>query len=238
MMHEGHRKRMLERMKNAGGELQDHELLEVLLFYSIPRKNTNEIAHALLSAFGSLGAVFRANYDQLLCVNGVGEVTAAFLTGIGQCMKRAERESDERPVAFSYEMFSAQIKDRYKNVNEEIVELYKLDSKNRISFVKPLTSNQIDKASFAAEEISRFLVASHPNAILIVHNHLGESYRPSRQDDVFTRQVQLLCSMHNVELYDHMIVSSSGLYSYFLSGDLEKIKDEFNMKKFFGEQKT
>ena len=89
-MHEGHRKRMLERLEHAERSLEEHELLEILLFNAIPRKNTNELAHALLSAFGSLDALFHAGTDELKAVPGVGGSTAAYLRIIGMFLERAE----------------------------------------------------------------------------------------------------------------------------------------------------
>ena len=73
-MHEGHRKRMLERLAQGGENLQEHELLEILLFNAIPRKNTNEIAHNLLNAFGNIDGVFGAEFSQLSEIEGVGRV--------------------------------------------------------------------------------------------------------------------------------------------------------------------
>ena len=70
--HENHRQRMRERFSRTGGEgMQDHEMLEMLLYYSIPRKNTNEIAHNLIKRFGSIAGVFEASEDQLLMVDGI-----------------------------------------------------------------------------------------------------------------------------------------------------------------------
>ena len=71
-MHEGHRKRMLSRAESDVAGMNDHELLEIVLFRTIPRQNTNPLAHELISAFGSLEGVFRASFEQLLAVKGVG----------------------------------------------------------------------------------------------------------------------------------------------------------------------
>ena len=78
-MHEGHRQRMIARLEDHEESLLDHELLEILLFNAIPRKNTNEIAHALLEKFGSLSAIATAETKSIATVKGVGESTAAYL---------------------------------------------------------------------------------------------------------------------------------------------------------------
>ncbi len=231
-MHEGHRQRMLQRLKNGGNDLQDHELLEILLFYSIPRKNTNEIAHELLSSFGSLKAVFQVeDYRQYLCVNGVGESTATFLASIGQCFKRANQPEKKRAPVFNYAAFIDEIKDRYNDLDEEVVEFYKLDKKNRIGFVKTITSNETSQARFLPNELNNFLVTLKPYAIVVAHNHLCDDFNPSPQDDNFTRDVMMFCKMSNVLFYDHVIVSPAGYYSYFLTGKLDKMKAQYAPEK-------
>ena len=82
-MHEGHRQRMYDKLKNDDG-LFDHELLEILLFNALPRKNTNPIAHELLDTFGSLAGVLAADTEKLKAVNGVGENVALYLKCIGE----------------------------------------------------------------------------------------------------------------------------------------------------------
>ena len=77
-MHEGHRRRMYEKLKNDDG-LHDHELLEILLFNAYPRINTNPIAHELIKTFGSLSGVLAADVDRLKAVDGVGESVALYI---------------------------------------------------------------------------------------------------------------------------------------------------------------
>ncbi len=225
---------MLERLQSDEKGLQDHELLEILLFNAIPRKNTNEIAHKLLEAFGSIGEIMKADIGQLLCVEGIGKSTAAYLKTVSVCMERMKCEKDSRPVAFSYQCFSEQIKRRFADADKEILELYKIDAKDQISFVMPVTSHETERACVAAEVISGFLVNTRPYAILVVHNHLCGTCQPSEADDIFTKQIQLLCDMHNVKFYDHIIVSREKTYSYFASGRLAQFKETYNMKSLFG----
>ena len=94
-MHEGHRKRMIERLENGEAGLSDHEILELLLFNAIPRKNTNEIAHALLNKFGSISAISRADLESLKAVEGIGEGTAAYLRCVFLLMERMKFEPEK-----------------------------------------------------------------------------------------------------------------------------------------------
>ena len=103
-MHEGHRKRMYEKLKNDDG-LYEHELLEILLFNAFQRKNTNPIAHALLDSFGSISGVLNASVEELCAVEGVGESVALYLKCIGECTKRTSAGSAGVAQLKSYDDF-------------------------------------------------------------------------------------------------------------------------------------
>lgn len=236
-MHEGHRKRMRERLLDGGGGLQDHEILEILLFGAIPRKNTNEIAHNLLNAFGGLAQVFRADYRQLLSVEGMGEAAAAHLKCVALCMERAEEQTDlQLPKAMNFAEVSQYFIKRFRGLHQEVVELYIADSKENMTLAERFTSNETDKARVSPETIGNILAAKRPYSILLVHNHLCNDFRPSPKDDIFTRQVQLLCNIHNVRFYDHLIVSPAGVYSYYRAGEMERIRQEYSLQNIFGSE--
>lgn len=236
-MHEGHRKRMRERLLEGEGSLRDHELLEILLYGAVPRKNTNEIAHDLLDTFGGLAQVFRADYQQLLSVNGVGESAAAFLKCVSYCMERADAQTEPHlPKATNFAQVAAYFEKRFRGAQQEFLELYTADSKENMKLAGRFTSYEADKARVAPENIGKILAASRPYCILLVHNHLCDDFNPSAQDDLFTRQIQLLCEMHNVRFYDHLIVSPAGIYSYYRAGEMERIRKEYSLQKIFGSE--
>lgn len=231
-MHEGHRKRMMERLI-GDGNLQDHELLEILLYFALPRVNTNPIAHELIDAFGSLSGVFSADVAHLTAVNGVGERTADFLRCAGlvfQRVKPRERES-LMPSAYSLHDFSNCLAERYRDLTVEVLDLFCTDSRGNVKAVKRFTSFDSGKANVPVEEVSRLLALHHPDGLVAAHNHPNCSCKPSAQDDNFTAQLQMCCSMHNVNLRDHVITGADGVYSYFLVGRLENIKRDFAMDK-------
>lgn len=235
-MHEGHRQRILERFRRDEGSLQDHELLEILLFNAIPRKNTNEIAHNLLSAFGSLEGVFQADFDALLGVDGIGESTAAYLRCIALFYEKVRFGKKRAPALFSAEGFGAYLTERYSVLSDEVVEIYCLDAHNRIRFSKRFTSNQADKVRLAPEEVSKFIVGQHPYGLVLAHNHPKGNCTPSAADDNFTAQIQMLCSINNIRLYDHLIVGEDGWYSYYLTGRMEEIKRAFSVQNIIGKR--
>lgn len=146
-MHEGHRKRMLQRLEHAEG-LQDHEVLEILLYNAIPRKNTNPLAHALLNAFPSLEQLFRASYEELLTVDGVGPETAAYLRCIGILRERIPSSEEAAPAAFGAGNFSAYLLERYSSLKEEVIEIFCMDAQERVHSSKRFTRSLADRGRF------------------------------------------------------------------------------------------
>lgn len=233
-MHEGHRKRIMERLDGEGGRLQDHELLEILLFGAQPRKNTNPVAHALIDAFGSLSGVFSAPVEQLVTVEGVGVSTARYIRCVGLLFERVkprEEDSQQMPSAYSLHAFVQYLAERYRSLSVEVFELFCTDSRGNVKAVKKFTSYDSGKANVPAEEVSRFLAAHRPDGLVVAHNHPDCTCKPSAQDDKFTVQLQMCCMMNNVCLRDHVITGADGTYSYFLVGRLESIKRDFSMDK-------
>ena len=238
-MHEGHRQRMKEKLASEN-VLQDHELLEILLFTAIPRKNTNEIAHNLIDACGGLFNVFRADVKLLASVNGVGQSTAAFIRTVGAIYERigASDLLESAHMIFSYRDFSSYIRERYKALTSELLELYALDSKNRICFVQGFTSGDRDQVEINSTDVSRFITDHKPKGIVIAHNHPNGSAMPSIHDNEFTRLVHILCTLNNVVLVDHVIAAKEDIYSYYLTGELERIRSCYDIEAMMRRART
>lgn len=230
-MHEGHRRRMLDRLVGGGEGLQDHEMLEILLFGVIPRKNTNDVAHRLLDAFGSLKGVFLASREQLKNVEGVGEAASAHLYCMGLCFKRLQKSEESKPVLFNVASFTEYLQKRYSGLREEVLEVFCLDARDRVKQSKQFTSEKQDRAIAVPNEVSTFVLACKPHALVAAHNHPGSSNQPSREDDNFTAQLQIFCSMNNISLYDHFIIGNDGYYSYRFSGRMSVMQEEFAVSK-------
>lgn len=228
-MHEGHRERMIERLMKGEESFEDHELLEILLFNAIPRKNTNEIAHNLLNSFQSLDGIFHADVKQLCLVKGVGASTAAYLRIIGLFYDRVKMEGAESVDVFSPKSFSEYLHTLYRGLTEEVCDIFCLDRERRISYVQRFSSDSRVSVTVQPEKITELLVVQKPYAIVIAHNHVTGSCNPSRQDDEFTSQVQLMCSINNVQLFDHFVVAENSSYSYYARGRLREIKEKFNV---------
>ena len=229
-MHEGHRQRMYEKLK-TGDRLFDHELLEMLLFNACPRKNTNPIAHALLDSFGSLAGVFSADIEQLMTVKGVGESIALYIKCNAEILQRANTVSTCITGLKTYEELKDFAVVRMRGRRQEVLELYFLEKNGNLKRILSFTNDDVSRVEVKTRDIAAAIAAEKPYGILVAHNHLSGSSAPSVNDDRFTQELQLLCSFHDVILYDHCIYASdNNVYSYFSSGKIDGIRRDFSFK--------
>ena len=231
-MHEGHRRRLLEKLK-SGDNLFEHEILEILLFNAYPRKNVNPVAHALLSRFPSINEVLHADTDELCTVEGVGENVALYLKCIGQCL-----DLGNRCEGFAVIKNIAQFKDfvcaRLNGRSTEALEFYLMDKNGKVRRIFSFSDDDAGKVEVRPDEITKLISVHKPYGVYMAHNHINCPSRPSASDDDITAKVILICNLNNVRFYDHCIYSDSdGVYSYFLTDRLEEIK-RGNGGRFFG----
>ena len=234
-MHEGHRKRMYEKLKN-GSALYDHELLEILLFNAIPRKNTNPVAHSLIATFGSLAGVLEADTDELLSVDGVGESVALYIKCVGECIKRTNSANTGFAVLKNHKDIDDFVTMRLRTKTSEVLEFYFLDKAGRITSIHPFTCSDEHRVSIASQKISSILASARPHSVIIAHNHPRGTAAPSENDMMFTRGMQVICSLNEVDLKDHCILGADGeIYSYFRSGAIDEIKRGYTFKNILDE---
>lgn len=229
MVHEGHRKRMAEKLV-AGELLQEHEQLEMLLFNAYPRKNTNPIAHRLLDAFGSIRGVLEADLKELTAIEGVGENVAAYLKCVAACVKTAYSSDAEEIYLRNYGDFKQFTAKRLRTKTDEVLELYLLERNGRIKYIYSRTDYDKHGVAVRRDELPAIIANVKPFGLLIAHNHMTADSNPSEQDDKFTSEIFMLCNLNGVKLYDHCIYAADNdVYSFFSSGRLDEIKQKFNL---------
>lgn len=237
-MHEGHRQRMYDKLKNDDG-LHDHELLEILLYNGLPRINTNLIAHELLNTFGSISGVLDADVDKLTAVKGVGESTALYLKCIGEFMKRVNLSTANIAVLRNHGEIKNFVAMRLRGKLSETIEIYCMHKNGRVKRVTAFTDDELHDVKVRADKIVEVLLVEKPFAIIAAHNHLSGDCAPSDNDRLFTAELQMLCSINNVKLLDHLIYAGDKkIYSYFLSGELEEITRDFSFKNVVSDKIT
>lgn len=227
---------MTERL-DSGELLYDHEILEILLYNACPRVNTNPIAHALLERFCSLSEVLKADVKELTSVAGVGENVANYLRVAGLCAERIG-SIEGAAVLKTYGDCKQFVSFRLRGKSEEFLEIYFLDKSGKVKRIYSYTSANANMAEARAEEIVRNIALAKPHGILAAHNHLNGSTSPSVNDENFTKQLQLICNLNSVTLWDHLIYSDGGFYSFRDDGNLDELSRELSIKNVFKWIKT
>lgn len=227
--HGGHRRRMMERLQN--GELRPHEYLEILLFSALPRRNTSDIAHRLLSEFGSVEKVLSAPMDCLQEVDGVGESVAGFLHTIGIVLdKYYEAKICRYPSSFRYDTFLSFLKKDYEGMEREVLDIYAVNEAGEITGRWRHDSPSNQTMNINPKWINAFFCENDPTGIIIVHTHPVGEAGPSSMDDKATLHFHNLCAEYGVTFCDHFIYSPKGVYSYGLNGKMKNIYDTYQQK--------
>ena len=218
-LHAGHRQRMYEKLEK-GDLLAPHELLETMLFSFLPRVNTNEIAHRLISAFGSLPKALAADPKRLMSVKGIGAETARGLNVIHRTLELYLKEGEKEtayPNVFSGDAFPLFLLNEYKDLNQEVFDFYCLDKQKRIIFRERYASQDCTKAKIKTWQFVDLLRTHSPVGVIAVHNHPSGSCLPSGSDDSTTERLRAICALAGAVLCDHYICAREGFYSYYAS---------------------
>lgn len=228
--HRGHRARLIAKAQKE--RLSDAELLELLLFYCVRRRNTSDIAHSLIAKFGSIQAVCAASPLHLKSVKGVGDSIAFFLTKLGDLQSRtAPPPPVAQPKRGDYMSKSdvwKHLPEIYADEKREVVDVYLLDSESRVFQCVRISRGDRHSVTFQSQNLAKVLVQFQPSGIVLVHNHPFGEPEPSTVDGNMTEKCQLLCSLHNVIFCDHVICTGRGeCYSYYYSGKMESISKNY-----------
>ena len=163
-------------------------------------------------------------------VPGVGLNIACYLRNIGRLLE-IHRQKNELayPAVFHPRDFLPFVKRAYKGTMYEVLELYLLDGEGRIMKKRAFSVESIARVSVVPEDLSEFLLERGASGVVMVHNHPCGMAVPSNADDEMTRNCQMLCSMHNRLLCEHIICAQEGMFSYYLSGRLQKISGNYSV---------
>ena len=236
-LHEGHRARMMNKLVNSIGFLPEHELLEILLYFALPRIDTNELSHKLLRQFGSLSNLFLATEKELCLIKGIGKKTAELIVIFGKIYNYLlETERNKKQVYWKDLGSSKKFFQEYFNgMAEEQIVVILLD-KNYKKIMELVFKDKIkDRVSASIPEIANAIALHKPNMLVMGHNHPSGSASPSQNDDFATLRVAMLCKMYGVVLLEHMIVARDKTFSYRFDGRLTKLSSSSKVSKLFFE---
>lgn len=211
----GHRERIKNKFSMAGLEaFADHEVLELLLSYSIPRRDVKPIAWELLKKFKRLSCVFDADEKDLLEVKGIGKSSAVFLGVVRAAFKRYALDN----IQYSTTIKSPQDVAEYcraslEGKEEEIFEVIYLTVRSTVIGTEILAVGVIDRASVSARKVVQCALAAKAASIVLTHNHPSGDPKPSAEDVAFTAEVIKAASVFDISVLDHIIVGRGGHYS-------------------------
>ena len=221
-IHQGHREKMRQRFLKSGLEgFADHEALELLLYYAIPRQDTNPIAHRLMERYGSLSAVLSAPAEDLKKVEGIGESAAVLLKAAGQIAQKA-RLSDataQRPLT-DVEAVGAYLLERYAGETHEMLYELCLDQKGKLLACKRLSEGSASSAALDIRKVVENAILTSASAVILAHNHPSGIALPSDDDCAATTQAARALQTIGVTLADHIVVADDDFVSMAQSGYL------------------
>ncbi|ACC98912.1 DNA repair protein RadC [Elusimicrobium minutum Pei191] len=213
--HTGHRERIKNKFaKNGLDGFMEHETLELLLTYSIPRKDTKPIAWELIKKFGSLSGVLDASPQELMEVKGVGKETALFLKVVrGVYKKYAFSKLKKADIIRTPEDVANYCRASLAEHKDEVFEVIYLTVRNTVIGTEVLSVGAIDRASISPRKVVEGALKAKAVGIVLVHNHPSGDPSPSMEDISFTKEVAQAARILGIMVHDHIIVVRGGYYS-------------------------
>ena len=215
--HDGHRQRMREQfLKSDGfGNMPDHNVLEMLLFYSISRADTNELAHRLIDTFGSLNGVFDAPYSALKEVKGVGEQTAVLIKLIPSLIKRyLEGSVADKKHIYSTDDAVEYLRPKFSTLRNEELVMVCMNNSGKILKSSVISKGGSDFAEVDTRRIVQEVFSCNASQVIIAHNHPGGICAPSAADVNITSSISHLLRSINARLANHIIITDTDYFSF------------------------
>ena len=224
---QGHRERIKEKfLKNGIDGFAEYEILELLLTYCIPRKDTKPIAKELLNKFKSLDNVFKADLDKLSAIDGLGKNTVAFLKLIGDLPSIIYKDELKNKKLIDKETLKISNKDillkylRNKIGYEEIEKFYVLylSSSNEVIEFEENSVGTLDRSSVYPREIYKKIINLNAKSIILAHNHPSDNITPSKCDIELTNEIAKGLKNFGALLIEHIIITKNSYFSFLEEG--------------------
>lgn len=217
--HLGHRQRLRERLNASPRSLADYELLELLLTYVLPRRDTKPLAKDILARFGTLDRALMADPAALRDIPGLGDAVVTFWTALRECLVRKSAAPLARRETFSSpEQVRELVRARLGGLTKEEFWIILTDTQNRLLRFEQVFRGTVDQTPAYPREILELALRHHASGVILVHNHPGGNPNPSRQDRELTATLSRLSSELGLRLLDHLIVAGDDFVSFRASG--------------------
>lgn len=223
-LHEGHRDKLRNRFIHDKGfeNFEDHQILELLLFYALPRMDTNPLAHELLEQFGSLKGVLEARPEQLMQVKGIGSKGATLISMVVPLTKVWHRCAMETPVRIGN---SREAENYCLSIlaGERTERFYVISLNAGCSILgrRKISEGSLSEVSAYPRMVMETALNYNAHSVLLCHNHPGGTCAPSPEDISSTLQLQQLLNGVGILVLDHIIVAGDRTYSMIQHGDID-----------------
>ncbi|MCL1975323.1 MAG: hypothetical protein FWG61_04080 [Firmicutes bacterium] len=222
-IHSGHRLRLKKRYLDEGLEFfSEHQVLELLLYYALPRTDTNVLAHGLIDHYGSLAAVLEADYEDLRRQNGLGDHAALLLNLLPYLWRYYQLSRDNRQIkiihdhkelaAFAVALFTRQDKEAFY--------LICLDAQNKVLRIVKMNEGGLDSVHIKARTVAEAALRYKAKSVVLAHNHPAGSLKPSAGDIETTNLLIALLNALDIGVQDHIIVANGKYFSFVEKGIL------------------
>lgn len=226
-LHSGHRARLREKVRKAGLEtLSEHEIIELMLNYAIPRKDTNPLAHKLINNFGSLAKIIDADYYDLLKVEGLGEETALYFNIISSLIKLYKVSKAKEESVFIKNTLEGvkYFRDNFNIDGKEFVHVVCLSKMCKIVSSFSFYGSSDAEVKFDFKEFMDKINHENVKSILMFHTHPKGSVQPSREDVQTTQRCLYVSALMGIEFLDHLIFNENEYCSMYHLGYIETMK--------------
>lgn len=225
-VHEGHRERMRKRFRETGSfdGFSDHEVLEMVLFYACPRRNTNEIAHELITKFGGIAKIIEADFDDLMQVKYITENAATLIKIIPKFMPIYYNSMSQGMIYDNSNKLIKLFEPYFVGLAHEVFRVAYFD--NKLSLIKNIALDSGDPSGSAVNIRKLVEIAIRENAvtIAIAHNHPKSSPKPSSQDIKTTQLIIDVTAPLRIDFLDHIIIGENETISLRESAYLNFLK--------------
>lgn len=220
MIHEGHRQRLKNRFRSEGLDgFTDVQILELLLFFCIPRRDTNPIAHELLARFGSLHQVLEAPLHELEKVEGIGEQASTLISLTRQLARSyGVSQASVEKILNTTSKCGEYLKPFFLGKRDETVYLLSLDAKCKVLGCSEVGRGSVNSAGLSVRKIVETALALNATSVVLAHNHPSGLAIPSNEDTATTRRVALALYAVGIYLADHIVVAEDDFVSMAESG--------------------
>jgi len=214
-IHDGHRSRLRQRFLKSGlDDFENHQVLELLLFFSRPQGDVNPLAHRLMDRFGSFNAVLDAPVEELVKVSGVGENTAVLLKLVIAANRRYMiARSQNNEILNSTEKAGKFLAPRFYGERDEVVYMVCLDAKYKVLNCKMMFRGSVDTANINIRKVVENALAFNSVSVILAHNHVSGLALPSDEDYTTTRRLIDALSAIDIILADHIVVADDDYVS-------------------------